>query len=314
MRVLITGATGFLGTECVRQFREHAYEVITTDKSGTVDLSGDLADPAFTTSLPEVDVLVNCAAVQYVTKGVPFLFREQFFKNNNVQAARHLCDRYRNRATHFIHVGTSMMYRQTGQDQYDINCRMGGEGVYSRSKMAAQAFVDKLPGAATVVPCIIGGEGREGLFRGFVVMMKRFGFVVFPGRGAHKIHMVHVADVASLILRIAEVRAAGFYNAAAPEPLSIRQWIDEIKDELGIKRVIKLTVPLLPVKWLSWLLGYRLLAREQLLMLELTHVLSIQESLAIGWQPRFSNAKIARDIALHVARGVASGPALIHLN
>jgi nucleoside-diphosphate-sugar epimerase len=301
MRVLITGAAGFLGKECVRQFREHAHEVITTDRIGSVDLRGDLADAGFTAALPDVDAVVNCAAVQYVSADMPFFFRQNYFDRNNVLAAKLLCARYRDGATHFIHVGTSMMYRQVGSDSYGIESPMGGEGVYSRSKMSAQAFVNQLSGSATVIPCIIGGEGREGLFRGFVRMAKH-GFVAFPGRGEHKIHMVHVVDVASLILRIAEIRASGFYNAAAPEPLSIRQWVDEIGDALGIRQIIKLPIPLLPVKWLSWLFRYRILAREQLMMLELPHVLSIRESLAIGWQPVFSNARIVRDIAAYIDR------------
>ena len=301
MRVLITGAAGFLGKECVRQFRERAHDVITTDRTGSVDLIGDLADVGFAASLPDVDAVVNCAAVQYVSKELPFFFREAFFHRNNVLATKNLCARYRDGATHFIQIGSSMMYRQSGHEAYGIESPMGGEGVYSRSKMAAQKFVDQLPGAATVIPCIIGGEGREGLFRGFVRMAKH-GFVAFPGRGEHKIHMVHVVDVASLILRVAELRASGLYNAAAPDPLSIRQWVDEIGDTLGIKRLIKLPIPLLPVKWLSQLFCYRILAREQLLMLELPHVLSIRESLAIGWQPIFSNARIVRDIAAYIDR------------
>ena len=301
MRVLITGAAGFLGKECFRQFREHAHEVLTTDKHGAVDLCGDLADAGFTAVLPEVDVVVNCAAVQYVSSDLPFFFRESWFRRNNVDSARNICARYRDTPAHFIQVGSSMMYRQTGQALYGIDSTMGGEGVYSRSKVAAQVFVEQLPGSATVIPCIIGGEGREGLFRGFVRMAK-YGFVAFPGRGEQPIHMVHVADVASLILRIAEIRARGFYNAAAPEPLSIRQWVDEIGAVLGLGAIIKLPIPLLPVKWLSWLCGYRLLAREQLLMLELPHVLSINESLAIAWQPRFTNAEIVRDIARHIDR------------
>jgi nucleoside-diphosphate-sugar epimerase len=303
MRLLITGAAGFLGTECVRQFRDGGHDVTTTDKVGVVDLRGDLADPAFTASLPIVDVVVNCAAVQYVTKDIPFLFRKKYFERNNVRSAENLSHRYRSQTTHFIHVGTSMMYRQTGQEKYHMRSLMGGEGVYSCSKMAAQAFIERMPGAATVLPCIIGGEGREGLFIGFVKMMTKFGFVAFPGRGQHKIHMVHVVDVASLVYRVAEIRASGLFNAADPAPLSIRQWIDEIKDELGIPHVRKISIPLLPVKWLSWLSCYRLLAREQLLMLERPHVLSIEESLDIGWRPEFSNARIARDIAVHINRG-----------
>lgn len=79
MRILITGAAGFLGTECVKQFRERGHAVTTTDKTGTVDLRGDLADQKFVDSLPDCDVVVNCAAVQYVSKNVPIVFRKSFF-------------------------------------------------------------------------------------------------------------------------------------------------------------------------------------------------------------------------------------------
>ena len=47
MRVLITGASGFLGSECLKQFKDHDHEVITTDKTGKVDLTGDLSDAVF---------------------------------------------------------------------------------------------------------------------------------------------------------------------------------------------------------------------------------------------------------------------------
>ncbi len=305
MRVLITGAAGFLGKECVKQFRAQGDEVITTDKSGNVDIVGDLANPKFTAGLPDADVVVNCAAVQYVTKGVPLLFRKRFFIKNNVDAAKNLVERYQNANVHFIHVGTSMMYKQTGLKQYTTKSPMGGEGVYSRSKMVAQTHIDKLPNAATVIPCIIGGEGREGLFIGFVNMMKKYGAVAFPGRGDHQIHMVHVVDVAGLIVQIAKVGAKGFYNAAAPKPLSIRQWIDEIKDELKFSKVNKISIPLFPVKLLSQLFGYRLLAREQLMMLKIPHVLSIEESVNIGWQPKYTNSRIVRDISVFIDKNKA---------
>ncbi|WP_233804746.1 hypothetical protein [Paraburkholderia sp. HP33-1] len=40
-------------------------------------------------------------------------------------------------------------------------------------------------------------------------------------------------------------------------------------------------------------------------MLKLQHVLSTDESLAIGWCPRFSNARIAGAIADHINRSAA---------
>lgn len=302
MKIVLTGAAGFLGRECLAQLKSRGHEVIAADRVAGVDLRGDLADEAFCRSLPECDAVIHAAAVQYVSRNMPLLGREAYFARNNVEATANLCARYSGRPTHFVQVGTSMMYRQSGLDMYTTTSPMEGQGVYSRSKLAAQEYVRRLPNpTATIIPCIIGGRGREGLFRGFVNLMTRYGIVVFPGTGAHPIHMVHVEDVAALIVLVIEQHAEGLFNSGAPEPLSIQGWIDEIQDELGLGAVRRIRLPLAPIQWLSALSGYRLLAREQLLMLAQSHVLSIDASLALGWQPRHTNARIARDIARYVA-------------
>jgi len=302
MKILITGAAGFLGQECVRQFRDNGHQIITTDRYGQVDFLGDLADSPFCQSLPPVDAVIHAAAVQYVSQDLPLFKREAYFHQNNILATQAICARYSGQATHFIQVGTSMMYDQTGLEVYRTTSKLNGQGVYSRSKLQAQMFVDQLPNpTATVIPCIIGGRGREGLFRSFVSMMKRYGIVIFPGTGTHLIHMVHVKDVAALIVQIVESQAIGRFNAAAPQPLSINQWVDEIENELNLKNIKRLKLPLLPIHLLSALSGYRLLAREQLLMLAQAHVLSIDESLSIGWKPHYTNAQIAREIAQYIS-------------
>jgi hypothetical protein len=68
-------------------------------------------------------------------------------------------------------------------------------------------------------------------------------------------------------------------------------------DELGLARVRRLTIPLGPLEFASAASRYRLLAREQVLMLRFPHVLSIEESLALGWRPRYTNAQIVRETA-----------------
>ncbi len=301
MKVLITGAGGFLGQECAEQLAAKGHQIVTTDRKGQVDLLGDLADPAFVNTLPAVDAVVHAAAVQYVSQDLPLFRRAAYFRRNNILATQAICQRYSCQATHFVHVATSMMYDQIGLDVYRTTSKLKGQGVYSRSKLESQKFVDQLPNpTATVIPCIIGGRGREGLFRSFVSMMKRYGLVTFPGSGKHLTHMVHVKDVAGLILQIIETKAVGRFNAAAPQPLSINQWIDEIQDELKLKNIKRLRLPLFPIKFLSALTGYRLLAREQLLMLGQSHVLSIDESLGIGWKPHYTNAQIVREIARYI--------------
>jgi len=299
-KVLITGAAGFLGKECATLFKNSGFSVITTDKVGHVDMQGDLSNPDFVSLLPAVEVVINCAAVQYVSKDLPFFFREAYFHKNNVLSAKNLSVRYRNN-THFIHVGTSMMYVQDGAEHFEGGSKFSGEGVYSKSKFQAQHYIDLIENSATVIPCIIGGPGREGLFKGFVSLIKRFQCVIFPGNGSHAIHMVHVSDVSILILKIVQTTSTGYFNAASLNPLSIRQWVNEISQALNIKKVRIFSLPLYPFVLISKFFCFRLLAKEQLLMLKLSHILSLEKSLSIGWVPNYTNADVAREIALHIA-------------
>ena len=301
MHILLTGAAGFLGGYCARRLREAGHTVTTTDLAGQVDLQGDLADAHFTRGLPAVDAVVHAAAVQYVTPTLPLLGRESWFRHNNVEATKLLVDRYGGSDTHFVNIGTSMMYAQNGAAQYGTDSRMQGQGVYSHSKLAAQAFVEKgMSHWATVIPCIIGGPGREGLFRNFVRAIARGRAVLVPGRGDHPTAMVHVEDVARLVETVVRQGARGFYNAAAPRPLSINEWVQEIQQEINAPPARIVHLPLPPLRWLAALSGWRLLAREQMLMLAWPHVLDIERSLALGWQPRHDNALIARHIARHI--------------
>jgi nucleoside-diphosphate-sugar epimerase len=299
--ILLTGAAGFLGTEIVRQLQARGLKPSTTDIRGTVDFCGDLADADFVSSLPDVETVIHVAAVQYVTPTLPFFRREPWFLRNNVEATKNLKARYSGKVGYFLQVGTSMMYDQTGLAHYTTKSPLKGVGVYSKSKLASIRLAQDMKNAVGImIPCIIGGRGREGLFRGFVKTMTRYGFALQPGNCQHPIHMVHVEDTASLIRLMVERKATGFYNAAAPEPLSIDQWIDIIRDELKLGAIRRIHIPYSLLRFGAWVTRYRILAREQQLMLGQSHVLDTSESLALGWKPTHSNERIVRDIALYV--------------
>ena len=296
-KILITGSMGFLGSECIRKFKQKGFEVISTDKEVGADIVGNLSDPFFVQSLPQVDVVVNCSAVQYVTKNIP-IDRKKFFYDNNVKANKNLSEKYKD-VKHFINIGTSMMYKISEKDLSEIN-DLQGNGVYSISKLDAQTYINTIPNSATVIPCIIGGPGREGLFKGFVKMIDKFPLVLVPGDGSKPVHMVHVEDVAELIYLIYEKSAFGLYNAASINPLSINQWIEVISSKLGKKPFYKFHLNTSFLRGISYLTGYRLLAREQLIMLEKRHVLNIEKSIKLGWVPKYSNDQIVEQTAGYI--------------
>lgn len=138
--------------------------------------------------------------------------------------------------------------------------------------------------------------------------MTRRGIAVVPGTGDHPTNMVHVEDAAALLALILDKQAVGPYNAAGPDPLTINQWIDEIEATLGLKGVRRLRIPYSVIQAGSVATRYRVIAREQLLMLGQTHALSIDSSLALGWQPQYDNRRIVQSIARYIHESPASAP------
>lgn len=301
MKVLVTGGCGFLG-ESVANLLKSNHEVITADIQGNPDLLIDLSLPESIKLLPDVDVVVNCAAVQYVTKKKPLFFWRKWFYRNNVTCTSNLIARYEDTNTFFIHVATSMMYKQNYSAFYTTTSQLGCQGVYSGSKLICQKLVrsSKLK-SATVIPCIIGGKGREGLFVNFVRSIKNKGFIILPGSGVYKANMVHVEDVASLIALLTTTKKEGVYNAAASDPLSLNEWVDITSSVLN-KKVKVIHLPLAPIAFISKLFFYRILAREQLLMLGQDHILDVSESLKLGWNRKYTNKELLVDLIIEIDR------------
>ena len=80
--VLVTGANGLVGQNLTKLLKKNGFDVKTTDLVGSVDYLGDLINPIFVKDLPTVDVVINCAAVQYVSQNIPIFYRANYFYKN----------------------------------------------------------------------------------------------------------------------------------------------------------------------------------------------------------------------------------------
>ena len=298
MKILLLGSNGFLGKSLQKVFNSHDFNFTTSDIRGESNYKGDLSDLKFVMSLPDADVIINCATVQYVTPNKPIFFKKNYFYKNNVLSLKNLYERYgHSEKTHFIHVGTSMMYEQDSSKLYFPHSKLKASGVYSESKVLGQEIINRFKKTTTVVPCIIAGEGRGGFFKNFILSIKLFKFAILIGGGNHKISLVHVDDVSSLLLRVIEKPVNGLINAAARDSLTIREWISIISNELNVKKFIIVRIPLFLVDIFSKISNYNLLAKEQITMLKMPHVLDINDSRLLGWNPQYTSADIIKETA-----------------
>lgn len=100
--ILLTGANGFIGNSLRR-----ALQCITVDRAGC-DYNGDLADPAFVATLPEVDTVIHLAAFNstkhFYTN--PFTVLESI-----VMPTMNLLKRYPD--AHFVYAGSCEEYAST---------------------------------------------------------------------------------------------------------------------------------------------------------------------------------------------------------
>jgi hypothetical protein len=115
---------GFLGVNAPASCADAGHDVVTTDRHGDVDLTGDLSDEQ-SAVLPEVDAVVHSGPFSTFPPtclGLPATLTER----NNVQATRHMVERYGGRTLHFCRhqhdVQQCGMVRRTGQPHAGARC------------------------------------------------------------------------------------------------------------------------------------------------------------------------------------------------
>ena len=297
MNILILGAAGYLGDCCSKNLKNKKYNVITTDKTGNVDILGDLSNLEFAENLPSVDIVINCAAVQYHSKDIPFFFRKFYFYKNNVQSAININYRYKNENVHLIHIGSSMMFYEKNKTRYKENDHMLCTGIYSKTKIESFSAFNDINKKTYIIPCIIGSKERDGIFKNFIKTIINFKIAIIPGRGERIISMVHVNDVVDFIILIIKTSKLGTFNISASDPLTINQWVMNIVRQLKIKKYKTFFIPISLLNLASKITLYKFISKEQILMLNQTHIIDSSKALKIGWKPKYNNKEIINSIA-----------------
>lgn len=251
MKILVTGATGFIGSHLVPALvkRGHKVRCLVRKTSNISKLKklknvkffyGDITKPKTIAGIAkEIDIVFHLAATGHVAAISKTAY--QSFREINVQGTKNLARECQNeKIKKFIHFSsTAAMGTIDGVADEKTECHPVTP--YQKSKREAELLLLSLwrenyfP-AVILRPCMVYGPGGFGEFYKFVKLMK---LGIFPkvGRGENLTPMVYIDDVIQAAIKAMKYGKPGdVYIITSGKSYKMDQIRNEVMKNLGIKR------------------------------------------------------------------------------
>jgi len=256
-KVLVTGATGFLGKYVVEELVEHGYQVRAFGRNRAIGRSlvnasvtfiqGDLTNQEdLTKACQEMDMVVHAGALSTVWG--PW---EDFYQTN-VLGTKYVLEACREaKIERLVYVSSPSIYAAP-RDQLDIKESDAPQenrlNNYIRSKLASEKLFKDYPDVSSVIlrPRGLFGIGDTSILPRVLNLSQKIGIPLI-GDGRQLMDMTCVENVALAIrLALETPQAAGeVYNITNGEPRAFRNLIEETLRGLGYPiRYRKIPAPL----------------------------------------------------------------------
>lgn len=247
MRVLVTGANGFIGSAVVRALRDRGHEVVglvrdperarAVAATGATLQRGDMREPESYVSLVEgADAVVHAAQLTLSGRLTPSrserLFAADALMTRSLAEA---CERHGRR---LVYTGGCFDWGDHGDAWVDEDTPLTPSPMgVGHARQAAYLDARARDGLDVVrlSPGFVYGPG--GLFRSAFVDQARRGRLRCIGPGANWWSCIHVEDLARAYAgALAGAPAGSSYAVVDDEPLRLRELTDLTTDALGMKR------------------------------------------------------------------------------
>lgn len=248
MKILITGATGFIGKALIKRLSGAGHEIVcivrkTSDtnflkKTGvrmvTVDLlERDEVERVFGEEKP--DAVFHCAAS--VTEP-----DEDELHKVNVESTHNVCRAsYRNNVGRLVYISSVAVVSGNEEVPLSDDLPLKASNPYGRSKIEAEKVVlefrEKGLSSAILRPCMIYGEDEpHALDRILQAAQKRRIPILDVSGMDSRLNLVYVGDVAEA-LELALLRSEaieGTFIIADKDVITLRRFLEIVYDELGV--------------------------------------------------------------------------------
>ncbi|MEQ8473233.1 MAG: NAD-dependent epimerase/dehydratase family protein [Marinoscillum sp.] len=254
MRVLITGATGFLGSKVVEGFaRSPDFDQIVA--TGRILVSerrvladhvtyrlGELSDAAFVGRLfsDPIDLVINCASLSS-----PWGSYAEFYQANIVSQKLLIKESVKARVKRFIYISSPSIYFKF-KDQFDVteDTPLPSRKVnhYAKTKFEAEQLLDESGlNYITLRPRALVGAGDTVIMPRLIRSYEK-GKLKIMGSGENLVDLTPVSNMVDAILlaSLADENACGqAYNISNGQSIKLWEAINQILSKVGYKPIEK---------------------------------------------------------------------------
>lgn len=224
MKVLLTGASGFLGRHIAAALGGAGHTVIPVSRRSGIDVRRMRTPQDWLALLDGVDAVVNAVGIIGETRG-------QSFALLHTQAPMALFDAC-------LQAGVRRVVQISALGADASAC-----SAYHLSKRAADDGLRSLPLDWFVLrPSLVYGQG--GASAGAALRLAAWPRIPVIGRGDQMLQPVHVSDVVATVLRSLTATEAGLtLDVVGPEAISCADWLQRLRRAQGLAPARLLCVP-----------------------------------------------------------------------
>ncbi len=248
MKVLVTGASGFIGSALVHALTNKGYEVTClirndekkqkfhdmkvefavadiTDRDGLFEALKDL----------DVDAFFHLAAINPLEKDKKVQYHV------NVDGMRNVIDAcLKGNVRLFVYAQGTGVFGDVKGAWIDESTARNPDTDFAKTRSKAEEMLwnaNKENGLPATVTILGDVYGPAGWFADLIVNKVRDGSFKIPGSGDYYRSFVHVDDVANALALVAEKNAKNnTYIVCDDEPTKFGEFVNHVADKLGMKR------------------------------------------------------------------------------
>ena len=254
-KVLVTGATGFLGSYILKELKDK-YNIVSVgrneDKLAEIKkenndlecIKAELTDVKEVTGLPNVDIVVHSAALSTVWGS-----KKEFIRNN-VTATENIVKYCKEKKVkRLVYISTPSVYSEKS-DRFNVKENEFNKGnrlnYYIETKIAAEKIVSEAENndfeVVIIRPKGLIGIGDTSILPRIIEANRKIGIPVFRGREDILVDMTSVENVAySVLLCMEKDGISGeIFNITNGEPTNQKKLLGYVSESLGTEFRYKL--------------------------------------------------------------------------